>query len=104
MQHPSSARGLPDIELDLRSLLDRCNSRHASDFDFEIATRIVELHKLCNWHFGEKTWPLYSPTHDPWQRFTVGKIARLCALLLEQVARELAVLPKPPCPHRTHEV
>jgi hypothetical protein len=75
-----------DLELSLRSLLDRCNSRHASDFDFEIATRFVELHKLCNGHCSQKTWPLHSPPDSSWRRFTVGKIARLCAALLEQVA------------------
>jgi hypothetical protein len=73
------------LEVGLSTLRDQCNARSENDIDAEIAARFVHLFELWNW--GSPVDPaVVSPPDDGFRKFTVGKIARICAGLLQRLA------------------
>ena len=73
------------LEVGLSTLRDQCVARDENDVDTELGARFVELFEL--WQWGSPVDPAaVSPTQDKRRRFSVGKIARICTGLLQQLA------------------
>jgi hypothetical protein len=74
------------LKLGLQTLLGQCAERDERDIDAELAARFVSLFSL--WDTGRVVPPgLVFEGDDLIRRCTVGKVAELCAALLEEIGK-----------------